>query len=256
MQKTNNSSQKKDSRLYNKNFIQACSNAVNGIVYCSTTQTNVRKELILGTVVMILSLFYNFTTAEFLCLVFAVFFVVFAELINTAIETVVDLYVDVYHPKAKIAKDVAAGASLLSAVNAIIVGYFLFIKQVNFYEINDSIFSHLITSKTHLAFVAIILTIILIIAVKSSAEMKKLQGKEIPKFIPSGQSALAFAILTAIWLNTKDVLTFCLALILSILIAGNRMNDKRSLGEVIFGAFMGTLVVLMVYGLMFLGTQS
>lgn len=245
----------KDSRMYNKNFIQACSNAVNGIVYCATTQTNVKKELILGTIVMILSLFYDLTTAEFLCLTFAVFFVIFAELVNTAIETVVDLYVDVYHPKAKIAKDVAAGAVLLSAINAIIVGYFLFIKATDFTEINNSIFLHLLSSKTHLAFVGIILTVVAIIAVKSSAQMKKMQGKEMPKFVPSGQSAVAFAILTAIWLNTKDMLTFGLALILSILVAGNRMNDKRSLGEVIFGASMGILIVLMVYGLTFLKTQ-
>ena len=84
----------KDSRLYNKNFLQACSNAVNGIIYCATTQTNITKQLILGTIVMILSLFYDFTTAEFLCLTFAVFFVIFAEMINTALETIVDLYVD------------------------------------------------------------------------------------------------------------------------------------------------------------------
>ena len=256
MQKDKIKNKKRDERLYNKDFIQACNNAVNGIVYCATTQTNVRKELILGTVVMVLSLFYDFSTAEFLCLTFAVFFVIFAELINTAIETVVDLYVDIYHPKAKIAKDVAAGAVLLASINAVIVGYFLLIKQTNFYEINNSIFSHMIASKSHLEFVSIILTVILIIAVKSAAEMKKMQGKGIQRFIPSGQSAVAFAILTAIWLNTRDVITFCLALLLSILIAGNRMNDTRSLGEVIFGAMMGALVVLMVYGLMFLKTNA
>ena len=204
MQKDKIKNKKRDERLYNKDFIQACNNAVNGIVYCATTQTNVRKELILGTVVMVLSLFYDFSTAEFLCLTFAVFFVIFAELINTAIETVVDLYVDIYHPKAKIAKDVAAGAVLLASINAVIVGYFLLIKQTNFYEINNSIFSHMIASKSHLAFVSIILTVILIIAVKSAAEMKKMQGKGIQRFIPSGQSAVAFAILTAIWLNTRE----------------------------------------------------
>ena len=34
----------KDNRLYNRNFIQACNNAVNGIVYAATTQTNIRKQ--------------------------------------------------------------------------------------------------------------------------------------------------------------------------------------------------------------------
>ena len=61
---------KKDERLYNHNFIEACNNAVNGIVYSATTQSNIKKQLVIGVIVMILSLFYNFTTAEFLCLTF------------------------------------------------------------------------------------------------------------------------------------------------------------------------------------------
>ena len=52
-------------------------------------------------------------------------------MINTAIETVVDLFVDVYHPKAKIAKDVAAGAVVLAACNALVVGYFIFFNKEN-----------------------------------------------------------------------------------------------------------------------------
>lgn len=247
---------KEDSRLYNKNFIQACNNAVNGIVYCATTQTNVKKELILGTIVMILSLFYDFTSAEFLSLTFAVFFVIFAELVNTAIETIVDLVIDVYHPKAKIAKDIGAGAVVLSAVNAVIVAYFLFFKEANLTEVSNSIFSQMIGSSTHLTFVAIILTVIAIIVMKAVVEERRLISGVKSTFIPSGQSALAFAILTAIWINSRDPVIFCLALILSILIVGNRMNDARTIGEVIFGAFMGMLVVLMVYGLIFLRIQA
>ena len=38
---------KKDERLYNHNFIEACNNAVNGIVYAATTQSNIKKQLII-----------------------------------------------------------------------------------------------------------------------------------------------------------------------------------------------------------------
>ena len=135
---------KKDERLYNHNFIEACNNAVNGIIYAATTQSNVKKQLIIGVIIMILSLFYNFTTAEFLCLTFAVFFVIFAEMVNTAIETLVDLLVDVYHPKAKIAKDVAAGAVVLTACNAIVVAYFLFFRETELTHMGESLFSSMI----------------------------------------------------------------------------------------------------------------
>jgi diacylglycerol kinase (ATP) len=242
----------KDQRLYNRNFIDACNNAVNGIVYSATTQTNIRKQLIIGAIVLILSLFYDFSTAEFLSLTFAVFFVIFAEMVNTAIETLVDLYVDQYHPKAKIAKDVGAGAVVLASVNSVIVAYFLILRETNLTQMNQSILSSMIASPTHLALVGLLLTVITIVALKSISKKKEINSGDIRTFNPSGQSMISFAILTAIWLNTQNIFVFCLALVLSLLVVGNRMNDTRTFGEVLFGALMGALIVLMVYGLTFL----
>lgn len=242
---------KDDHKLKNDNFIEACNNAVNGIIYSATTQRNIKIQLVLAVIVMILCLFYGLNTTEFLCLVFAVFMVIFAEMINTAIETVVDLFVDVYHPKAKIAKDVAAGAVVLSACNALIVGYFIFFKEENLKAISDSIFNNMVKSPLHLAFVAFILVVIAVIALKATLSRKKQRGQLIKEgFVPSGQSAIAFAALTAIWINSKDIVTFTLALVLSILVAGNRVfNNARTKAEVVFGACMGVLIVLLVYGL-------
>jgi diacylglycerol kinase (ATP) len=48
--------------------------------------------------------------------------VVTMEMLNTAIENAVDLYTHRRHPLAKIAKDVAAAAVLVSAINALLVG--------------------------------------------------------------------------------------------------------------------------------------
>lgn len=242
---------KDDHKMKNDNFIEACNNAVNGIIYATTTQRNIRIQLVLAVIVMILCLFYGLNTTEFLCLLFAVFMVIFAELINTAIETVVDLFVDVYHPKAKIAKDVAAGAVVLAACNALVVGYFIFFKAENLKAISDSIFNNMVKSPLHLAFVAIMLVIIAVIAMKASCSKKKERGQLIKEgFVPSGQSAIAFAALTAIWLNSKDIVTFTLALILSILIVENRVySNARTKAEVVFGACMGVLIVLLIYGL-------
>lgn len=242
---------KDDHKMKNDNFFEAWGNATNGIIYSATTQRNIRIQLVLAVIVMVLSLFYGLNTAEFLCLLFAVFMVIFAELINTAIETVVDLFVDVYHPKAKISKDVAAGAVVLAACNALVVGYFIFFKEENLKAISDSIFNNMVKSPLHLAFVAIMLVIIAVIAMKASCSKKKERGQLIKEgFVPSGQSAIAFAALTAIWLNSKDIVTFTLALILSILIVENRVySNARTKAEVVFGACMGVLIVLLIYGL-------
>ena len=241
----------KDSKkMKNDNFIEACNNAVNGIIYTATTQRNFRIQLVLAVIVMILSLFYGLDTSQFLCLVFALFFVLFAEMINTAIETVVDLFVDVYHPKAKISKDVAAGAVVLAACNALVVGYFIFFKEENLKAISDSIFNNMVKSPMHLAFVAIMLVVIAVISMKAGCSKKTERGELVKEgFVPSGQSAIAFAALTAIWLNSKDIVTFTLALILSILVVENRVgSNARTKAEIVFGACMGVLIVLLIYG--------
>ena len=242
---------KDDHKMKNDNFFEAWGNATNGIIYSATTQRNIRIQLVLAVIVMVLSLFYGLNTAEFLCLLFAVFFVIFAELINTAIETVVDLFVDVYHPKAKISKDVAAGAVVLAACNALVVGYFIFFKEENLKAISDSIFNNMVKSPMHLAFVAIMLVVIAVISMKAGCSKKTERGELVKEgFVPSGQSAIAFAALTAIWLNSKDIVTFTLALILSILVVENRVgSNARTKAEIVFGACMGVLIVLLIYGL-------
>lgn len=242
---------KDDHKMKNDNFFEAWGNATNGIIYSATTQRNIRIQLVLAVIVMVLSLFYGLNTAEFLCLLFAVFMVIFAELINTAIETVVDLFVDVYHLKAKISKDVAAGAVVLAACNALVVGYFIFFKEENLKAISDSIFNNMVKSPMHLAFVAIMLVVIAVISMKAGCSKKTERGELVKEgFVPSGQSAIAFAVLTAIWLNSKDIVTFTLALILSILVVENRVgSNARTKAEIVFGACMGVLIVLLIYGL-------
>ena len=242
---------KDDHKMKNDNFFEAWGNATNGVIYSATTQRNIRIQLVLAVIVMVLSLFYGLNTAEFLCLLFAVFLVIFAELINTAIETVVDLFVDVYHPKAKISKDVAAGAVVLAACNALVVGYFIFFKEENLKAISDSIFNNMVKSPMHLAFVAIMLVVIAVISMKAGCSKKTERGELVKEgFVPSGQSAIAFAVLTAIWLNSKDIVTFTLALILSILVVENRVgSNARTKAEIVFGACMGVLIVLLIYGL-------
>lgn len=242
---------KDDHKMKNDNFFEAWGNATNGIIYSATTQRNIRIQLVLAVIVMVLSLFYGLNTAEFLCLLFAVFMVIFAELINTAIETVVGLFVDVYHPKAKISKDVAAGAVVLAACNALVVGYFIFFKEENLKAISDSIFNNMVKSPMHLAFVAIMLVVIAVISMKAGCSKKTERGELVKEgFVPSGQSAIAFAALTAIWLNSKDIVTFTLALILSILVVENRVgSNARTKAEIVFGACMGVLIVLLIYGL-------
>ena len=77
--------------------------------------------------------------------------------------------------------------------------------------------------------------------------------------MPSGQTAIAFAALTIIWLTTRNVVIFTLALVLALTIAINRYeNGKRTKAEIAVGALVGILVVVLLYGmaLLYFGTTQ
>ena len=247
MEKNKEKIQEKGEKFKNGGFIKAWENAFNGIIYAVTTQGNIQKQLIIAVIVMLISLFFNLNRAEFLCLMFTVVLIILAEMINTAIETVVDLYTDLYHPKAKIAKDVGAGAVVIAAINAVIVAYFLFFDKIA--DIGLNFIRNIVNSPTHLAFIGIFITIILIVALKAASTTNK--HKIIKNnFMPSGQAGIAFAANTMIWISTDNIVILTLSLVMAILVAESRVEaKKRTLREVIAGSVIGTIVVLLIYGL-------
>ena len=80
--------------------------------------------------VTILGIVLKISGVEWAILALSVFLVLGTEMMNTAVEAAVDLYTEEYNEKAKIAKDVAAGAVVLTALNAVIVSYFLFADKI------------------------------------------------------------------------------------------------------------------------------
>lgn len=67
---------------------------------------------------------------EWLFLLSAIFFVLAMEMVNTALERVVDLYTSDLHPLAALAKNAAAGAALLAACYALLVGAIIFLPRI------------------------------------------------------------------------------------------------------------------------------
>ena len=175
----------KEQLTRNKNYIDAWANGINGIIYSTTTQKNIKIQLVIAVFFMIVSLFFDLERAEFLCLVISIVFIILTELINTAIETIVDLCTETFHPKAKIAKDVGAGAVVLAALNAVVVGYFLFFQKIS--TIGTTMLTNIRNTPSHLVFVSIVLVTIGVVSLKALSTTNK--SKIINnKFIPSGQS--------------------------------------------------------------------
>lgn len=93
-----------------------------GLSYAFRTQRNFRIHLLVGTVAIALSIFLQLTPLEIAVIGLTIGAVLTMELLNTALESVVDLTVkQTYHELAKIAKDCAAGAVLVSALVSVLV---------------------------------------------------------------------------------------------------------------------------------------
>ena len=98
----------------NKKFTDAFRHAASGILTATQSERNIKVQFVLIIIALILGVIFKLSRVDILLIVLAMFFVVFAEMINTAIEATVDLHTDKYHPKAKEAKDVAAGAVVIA----------------------------------------------------------------------------------------------------------------------------------------------
>ncbi|MBI3074149.1 MAG: diacylglycerol kinase family protein [Deltaproteobacteria bacterium] len=118
-----------------RTFWQSLLYALSGLAYAVRAQRNFRIDIIfvgvvLGAVILFAALGKPVNLAEGVALTVTVGLVLFAELVNSVAEAIVDLLVEQYHEKARVAKDVAAGAVLITALVAIIVGAMIFLPRL------------------------------------------------------------------------------------------------------------------------------
>lgn len=97
-------------------------NAIIGLIFCFRTQRNMAIHSVIGITVLVVAVFLKVPAGKFLFLLTAIALVLVAEALNTALEKTIDLYTNERNNLAQTAKDVAAGAVLLSAVFAVAVG--------------------------------------------------------------------------------------------------------------------------------------
>ena len=107
-------------------FIAGFGFAFSGLWYAIRTQVNMKVHISITIIAITLGIVLHVSAVEFALIFVAITGVLIAEMFNTVIELCVDLASPSYHPLAKTAKDIAAGAVLLSAIMAIIIALFVF----------------------------------------------------------------------------------------------------------------------------------
>ncbi len=110
--------------------VKSIGHALGGLSLMLRTQHNAWLHLAATIVVVVAGLILGLTTDAWLALILAIAVVWIAEALNTAFELLCDVASPDFHPIVKAAKDVAAGAVLLSAVAAAIVGTIVFLPRL------------------------------------------------------------------------------------------------------------------------------
>jgi diacylglycerol kinase (ATP) len=216
--------------------------AIEGVVHVLRTQRHMRFHFLTLLLVLIVSLVFQLSRTEVMVLLFTITLVLAAEMFNTAIEAVTDLVTQTYHPLAKFAKDIAAGAVLITTINALAIGFLLFAGG-NKEALGEEIGFHAPNLPT-----VLVVTFILVATMITMWKVAGGKGKLWRGGIVSGHSALGFFLATTIFFMSKKVMVGAMAFLLAALVAQSRVEGGiHTLREVVTGALVATLLTCVAY---------
>lgn len=226
-----------------KNIFESLNCAIEGIIYALKHQRHTRYFFAIAAIALLLGLILNLHEIEFVLFSISVVILLFAEMINTAIESTIDLVCGKkFHPLAKAAKDISAGAVLLSSIGVFIMGYLIFSR----YLINPFVIG-LQTMKVFTGHIAVVaLLIVLITVVASKAYFGK--GSPLHGGMPSGHSAVAFSLWAAVVLMTLNPFVTLLTFIMALMVSHSRLiAGIHTKSEVFLGALLGAGVTFLIF---------
>ena len=225
-----------------KNHLDSFKYAVEGIVHVFRTQKHMRFHFFTVVVVIMIGLLLRLRSTQMALLFTVVSMVLMAEMFNTAIESVVDMITQAYHPLAKLAKDIAAGAVLITSINAAAVGAFLFFGSNPIPRLSIAVERD---PQPLYVMVAVVVLVLIIVFVSKIMGGK---GSILSGGIVSGHSALSFFFASTLLYRATDWFTGVFALLLAFLVAQSRVEGKiHTLQEVVIGGLLGVLLTCGVY---------
>ena len=218
-----------------------------GLEFAFTTQVHMRVHALIVALVLVAAVGLDVPPLALLHLFSAMALVIIAELFNTAIEHAVDLATERYDPRAKLIKDVAAGAVLVASAYSVIVGVIVFAYHSKLAEVFEGVCGLGCTHWGILQGAAVGLIVISLLAwlVKYLSH----RGRCARGGPVSGHTALAFLLATVITFVTGSLSVGILALALALLVAQSRLQAGiHSVSEVLVGGLLGIAVGLLVAG--------
>nr|WP_319487477.1 diacylglycerol kinase family protein [uncultured Caproiciproducens sp.] len=123
-------------------FFKSFKYAFRGIVYCINNERNMRIHTVAALYVFVFSFFFEMSRTSYAAVFIVIAIVLTSELFNTVAEELCDMAAASFHPVVRIIKDMAAGAVLISAVFAAIVGICVFWQPAAFAKIIQYFFAN------------------------------------------------------------------------------------------------------------------
>jgi diacylglycerol kinase (ATP) len=229
----------------NRDFLAPFKTALSGLVYTFKTQRHMRFHLYVVSIVLLLAMIFRLRLREVLVLLFVISLVLVAEMFNSAIEATVDLVQPHYHPLAKFAKDIAAGAVLITTMLALLGGSLMIIGEDRWEQIRISLGSDSIGAPTTVRIlVGLFVVFVAVIIGKGIGK----RGRVFRGGLVSGHAAFGFFLATCIMFISQSVLIAGLAILLAAVIAQSRWEAKiHSVFELSLGAVVGVAVAIVLF---------
>ncbi len=216
--------------------------AIDGIVYALRTQRNMRVHAAAAIIAAVGSLLLGVRGLALAAVVFAISLVFVAELVNTAIEAAVDVATERYDPLAKVAKDVAAAAVLVAAINALIVAYLVLFEPVQAWLQRGLTFARF--ASTDLTVIALGLVMLAVIVLKAVSR----EGTWTHGGWPSGHAAIAFGLATVIGFITQSGGALAAAYFIAFLVVQSRVEAEiHTITQSVVGGVLGIVIVTAVF---------
>jgi diacylglycerol kinase (ATP) len=230
-----------------KTVLRSFEYAWEGLTFCFATQRHMRVHFAIMTLTLLAAWGLRVPLNQLLQILCAMAMVLIAEMINTAIENTIDLITNSYDTRAKIAKDVAAGAVMLAAAYSVVVAVLVFSTNDRLHAVLQGLPADF--STPHLGLVQIVVIGLMLLGVVITW-VKKVSGRGTlwRGGMISGHSAFGFLIATSIAIVTRDLGVTALTLALAMLVAQSRIQARiHSPLEVLIGGLMGIALAFVLF---------
>jgi diacylglycerol kinase (ATP) len=229
-----------------RDYLQPFKVALSGIVYTFRTQRHMRIHIYVVLLVVLLGIQFGLRTRELMVLLFTVTLVLVAEMFNSAIEATVDLVQPEFHPLAKFAKDISAGAVLITTILALVIGLLMVLGENRWEEIKLSLTTESlgIPALPRILFGTFVVFLVVVIGKGLGKRGRVLQGG-----LVSGHAAFGFFLAGAIMFLTDQQVVSAIAILLAAIIAQSRWEAKiHTIFELTLGAAVGIVLALVLFG--------